>query len=78
MPDLFAAVQWIVGDTAHAFWVQHVVGALIFATVVVVVAAWGRDLGLARWQALATGVVAGCVPWMVLGTSLLTRAPPTR
>ena len=75
VPDLFAAVQWIVGDTAHAFWVQHVVGALIFATVVVVVAAWGRDLGLARWQALVTGIVAGCVPWMVLGTSLLNSSP---
>jgi hypothetical protein len=72
---LFAAVQWVVGDTGRAFWVQHVLGALIFATVVVVVAGWGRELGLERWQALLAGVVAGCAPWMVLGTSLLNSSP---
>jgi hypothetical protein len=72
---LFAAVQAIVGDTGRAYWVQHVVGALIFALVVVVVAAWGRDLGLAAWQALIAGIAAGCVPWMVLGTSLLNSSP---
>jgi hypothetical protein len=71
----FALVQAIVGDTAHAYWVQHVLGGLIFATVIVVVAAWGRDLGLRGWQALVTGVAAGCVPWMVLGTSLLNSGP---
>jgi hypothetical protein len=72
---LFALVQAIVGDTGHAYWVQHAVGALIFALVIVVVAAWGRDLGLAGWQALVAGVAAGCVPWMVLGTSLLNSSP---
>jgi hypothetical protein len=72
---MFAAVQWIVGDTGRAYWVQHVLGALIFATVIVVVAGWGRDLGLERWQALVAGIVAGCVPWMVLGTSLLNSSP---
>jgi hypothetical protein len=72
---LFAAVQWIVGDTGRAYWVEHVLGALIFATVVVVVAGWARELGLARWQALLAGIVSGCVPWMVLGTSLLNSSP---
>ena len=72
---LFAAVQAIVGDTGHAYWVQHALGALIFAMVIVVVAAWGRDLGLAGWQALVAGIAAGCVPWMVLGTSLLNSSP---
>jgi hypothetical protein len=72
---MFAAVQEIVGDTGRAYWTQHVLGALIFALVVVVVAAWGRDLGLAAWQALVAGIAAGCVPWMVLGTSLLNSSP---
>src|SRR5206468_1087220 len=72
---LFAVVQAIVGDTGRAFWVQHVVGALLFASVVVVVAAWGRDLGLPGWQALLAGIAACCVPWMVLGTSLLHSSP---
>lgn len=72
---LFAAVQWIAGDTGRAYWAQHALGALIFATVVVVVAGWGRELGLERWQALLAGVVACCVPWMVLGTSLLNSSP---
>jgi hypothetical protein len=72
---LFAVVQAVAGDTGRAYWVQHALGALIFAMVIVVVAGWGRDLGLARWQALAAGLVAGCVPWMVLGTSLLNSSP---
>src|SRR5258705_100693 len=72
---MFAVVQWVVGDTGRAFWVQHVLGALIFATVIVVVAGWGRELGLERRQALVAGLVAGCVPWMVLGTSLLNSGP---
>lgn len=72
---LFAVVQEISGDTARAFAVQHVLDALIFATVVPILAGWARDLGLARWQALAAGTVAVCVPWMVLGTSLLNSAP---
>jgi hypothetical protein len=72
---LFAAVQAISGDTARAYWVQHALGAFIFATVVAVVAGFARDLGLERLQALIAGVVAGCVPWMVLGTSLLNSNP---
>jgi hypothetical protein len=71
MALLFGAVQWGAGDTAHAFWVQKAICALLFALVVPIIAAWGRDLGLRRWQALVAGVSAVCVPWMVLGTSLL-------
>jgi hypothetical protein len=72
---VFAAVQEISGDTARAFEIQHVLGALVFATVVPIIAAWARDLGLERRQALAAGIVAVCVPWMVLGTSFLNSAP---
>lgn len=72
---LFAAVQWIVGDTARAYWVEHVISALLFALIIPIIAGWARDLGLTRPQALAAGVVACCVPWMVLGTSFLNSDP---
>jgi hypothetical protein len=72
---VFAAVQEISGDTARAYWVQHVVCALLFAAIVPIAAGWARDLGLERWQALAAGIVTLCVPWMVLGTSFLNSGP---
>ena len=46
---LFAAVQAIVGDTGHAYWVQHALGALIFG------------LGLTMTVAPLTATVLGGV-----------------
>lgn len=70
----FAVVQAVLGNTADAYWTQHVLVAGLVAATSLVVWSWGRELGLATWQAAVAAGLSVCVPWVILGTSFLNSA----
>jgi hypothetical protein len=70
----FAVVQWVLGNTGDAFWLEHVLMAGLVAATALVMWSWGRELGLAAWQAGLAAALAVCVPWVILGTSFLNSA----